>query len=132
MNPTLVYRQTQAQTAPPAELVVMLYRGAIRFVLAAIDALDRRDLPTAHDKLLRAQAVVLELNSTLDSEHGGEIANNLAQLYAYMHQQLVSANVSKDPEPVRIVLPLLRDLLEAWEQVAKQMLPRRSGRDGAI
>ena len=120
MNAYNVYRQTQAQTAAPGELVVMLYRGATRFVASAIDAIEARDVQAAHNNLVRAQAVIAELRDTLDAERGGELARHLGQIYDYLHARLVEANLRKDPQAARDVGNFLRELLPAWEEAARQ------------
>jgi len=120
MNAYNVYRQTQAQTAAPGELVVMLYRGATRFVASAIDAIESRDIQAAHNNLVRAQAIIAELRDTLDAERGGELAKNLSQIYDYLHGRLVEANLRKDAQPAREVGNILRELLPAWEEAARQ------------
>jgi flagellar protein FliS len=120
MNAYNVYRQTQAQTAAPGELVVMLYRGATRFVASAIEAIERNDIQVAHNNLVRAQAVITELLDSLDFERGGDIASNLAQIYMYLRSRLIEANLRKDARPALEVAHLLRELLPAWEQAARQ------------
>src|SRR5215216_2177040 len=103
MNAYQVYRQTQAQTADRGELVVMLYRGAVRFVTSAIQAIETSDVRKAHNNLLRAQAIVCELVETVDLERGGEIAVRLLAIYEYLNRRLVEANLRKDAEPAREV-----------------------------
>jgi len=125
MNAFQVYRQTQAQTAAPGELVVMLYRGAVRFVTTAITAIEARDVEAAHTNLVRAQAIISELLETLDLERGGEIARRLTSIYEYLNQRLVEANIRKDAVPAREVERFLRELLPAWEAAAKQATPAR-------
>jgi flagellar protein FliS len=125
MNAFQVYRQTQAQTAAPGELVVMLYRGAVRFVTTAIAAIEAKDVEAAHTNLVKAQAIVSELLETLDLERGGEIARRLTSIYEYLNQRLVEANIRKDAEPAREVERFLRELLPAWEAAAKQATPAR-------
>jgi flagellar secretion chaperone FliS len=120
MNAYQAYRQTQAHTAAPGELVVMLYRGAVRFVAVSIDALEKRDLQGAHNNLLRAQAIISELLATLDIQRGGEVGQNLARIYEYLNHRLMTANVEKDPAPAREVERLLRELLPAWEQAVRE------------
>jgi flagellar protein FliS len=120
MNAYQMYRQTQAQTAPPGELVLMLYRGAVRFVTTAIDAIEGRDVVTAHNSLMSAQAIVTELRETLDVERGGQIAQNLQRLYEYLGRRLLEANTRKDTAPAREAQKLLRELLPAWEAAVRQ------------
>jgi flagellar secretion chaperone FliS len=120
MNAHQVYRQTQAQTAAPGELVVMLYRGAVRFVSSAVEAIENKDLPAAHNALVRAQAIITELHQTLDADRGGDIARNLAALYDFMNGRLIEANIRKDAAAAREVEALLRELLPAWEAAVRQ------------
>jgi flagellar protein FliS len=120
MNGYQAYRQTQAQTAAPGELVVMLYRGAVRFASAAAEAIEARDITASHTNLVRAQAIIAELSETLDLARGGEIAKNLQAIYVYLNQRLIEANLRKDPSIAREVEKLLRELLPAWEHAARQ------------
>jgi flagellar secretion chaperone FliS len=126
MNGYQAYRQTQAQTAAPGELVVMLYRGALRFISGAIQSIESQDIQAAHTALVRAQAIISELSETLDLTRGGEIASNLQAIYNYLNRRLVEANLKKDVAIAREVEGLLRELLPAWEQAARQT----SGRPG--
>jgi flagellar protein FliS len=114
------YFQTQTQTAAPGELVVMMYRGASRFLVRAIEALEANDRQNASNDLLRAQAVISELLDTLDLKRGGELGQNLMRIYEYMNHRLTDANMRKDAGPVREVEKLLRELLPSWEQIARQ------------
>ncbi|MBV9897076.1 MAG: flagellar export chaperone FliS [Chloroflexi bacterium] len=122
-----MYRQTQTQTAAPGELVLMLYRGALRFVGAAIEAIEARNISEAHNKLLKTQDIISYLIETLDVERGGEVAKNLESLYGYMLRRLIEANVKKDGVPAREVQGLLRELLPAWEAAVRQMSTAPAG-----
>lgn len=119
MNAYQTYRQTQAQTAAPGELVVMLYRGAIRFVASGVEAIEKRDIEAAHTNLVKAQDIITELLGTLDTDRGGEIARNLVSIYEYLYRRLMDANLSKDAEPAREVERYLRELLPAWEAAVR-------------
>jgi flagellar protein FliS len=90
------YLETAVETASPARLIVMLYDGAIRFINEATYAMQQRDYETQNAKLQRAQKILAELISSLDFDKGGEIAENLFRLYAYMYNQLVEANINDD------------------------------------
>ena len=131
MNAYQVYRQTQTHTAAPGELVVMLYQGAARFVSAGIEAIERNDIKTAHESLLRAQDIINELAESLDFDRGGDIARNLASLYEFFNRQLIDANLRKDAKPARDVLSLLRELLPAWQTAVRQAAPAVSPLAGA-
>ncbi len=114
------YRQIQTTTAPGIELVLMLYRGAIKFLNAAESALQAADVETSHAKLVRVQDIVRELRASLDLERGGDIAQHLGDLYAYIEDRLVRANLDKDPAPVVEVRGLMQELAAAWETTQKK------------
>jgi flagellar secretion chaperone FliS len=111
------YRTQAASTASPAQLVLMLYDGALAQVSRAEVALtDRPDPGAANDALTRAQAIVTHLHVTLDRERGGEVAANLAGLYTYCNERLVAANVAKSPDGLADVTSVLSGLRDAWDQ----------------
>lgn len=115
IQPYQQYQRTQAQTASPGELIVMMYKGAIRFLAAARQSMESRDLEAANRSLLRAQEIVLELMISVDVA-AGPVGRNLFDLYEFMHRHLVQANVRKEPAMIGEVEGLMRELLGAWEQ----------------
>ncbi len=116
------YRRAQVDTATPAQLLVMLYDGAIRFLSIAREKMADGEIEARHSNLLKAQGIIAELLSSLDMAKGGEVATNLQRVYAYMLQQLVDANLYDKPAPIEEVLAMLRDLRESWATIAQQNL----------
>jgi flagellar protein FliS len=113
------YRDSAILTAPPERLVVMLYDGANRFLIQGATALRAGDLSATNDRLRRAEAIVTELRSTLDMS-AGEVATNLESIYSFCQRLLLEARLKRDPEKVEEVARLLRELRDAWDQVAGQ------------
>jgi flagellar secretion chaperone FliS len=121
MNAMDAYAQQAASTASPAQLVLMLYDGALARVTGAQQALaEPVDVSAAHTSLTKAQAIVHELLVTLDVERGGEVAANLASIYTYVAGLLVEVNLSKDPAALTEVVDLLTGIRDAWEQACVQ------------
>lgn len=119
-NGHLRYLETAVETAHPARLVVMLYDGAIRFLNEAEDAMNRADYERQNHFIIKAQRIVAELMSSLDMHKGAHIAENLLNLYAYIYNQLIEANMGDQVEMIGHVRGLLQELREAWDQVACQ------------
>ncbi len=117
------YQRAQVETASPTRLVIMLYEGAIRFCQLAFDAMAAKDLPVQHENLLKAQRIIAELLGSLNREKGSEVADNLARLYTHMLEQLVVANLHDQPEPVKFVQSMLRDLWASWVEVERLTEP---------
>ncbi|GAB4265958.1 flagellar export chaperone FliS [Deferrisoma sp.] len=112
------YRQTQvATTTSQQKLIVMAYDGVLRFLNQGIEHIEKREIEAKHEKLTKARAVIQELASTLNLEAGGEIARNLWNLYMFFMQKITEANLTNDPEPVRGILPAIRELRDAWAEL---------------
>jgi flagellar protein FliS len=113
------YRRIQAETASPAELVLRLYEALMRDLERADAALQNRaPLEQAHAPLVHAQEIVIELLASLDMS-AGDLPQHLADLYQYMYQRLVHANVNKDGTAVTEVLRLLRPIRDAWSNATQ-------------
>ena len=119
------YKQTQAATASPGELVVMLYNGAIRFLSGARQCVDAKDVEGANRNLVRAQEIVLELMISVDVS-AGPVARNLFDIYEFIHGHLVKANIRKDGAMIDEAAGLMRELLGAWEQAVANMPKSRA------
>jgi len=94
----------------------MLFDGAIRFSNQAKEYILAKDFEQANAKLIRAQDIMMELMVSLDLDQG-EIAQNLYQLYDFIHERLVEANLKKDVELIDQALRFLEDLRDTWRQV---------------
>src|SRR5947209_8634320 len=91
------YQQSAVLTAPPEQLVVMLYDGARRFLHQSAIAMHNKDVELTHMKLRRAEAIITHLRDTLDFERGGEIAPQLQGIYLFCIRHLNKARVERDP-----------------------------------
>src|SRR5690606_23936506 len=120
-SPYHIYKRTQVTTASQGELILLAYEGALKWLGSARTEMDkeRPNLETVHEGLIKAQAILAELQGALRLDVGGEVANNLYQLYDFMQQQLMEANVRKDPAVMDRVASMLRELQEAWVQVVR-------------
>src|SRR5436309_7396617 len=96
------YKESSVMTAPPERLVVMLYDGAGRFLTQAAAAMREGDLAHSNDRLQRAEAIVSELNVTLDMT-AGEIADRLRAIYLFSRRHLGEARLERSPEKIETV-----------------------------
>lgn len=113
-----VYREVQTRTANPAELVVMLYEGAVRFLRQALIGMEDGDIEKVHNGLVRAQRIIEELEMAVDPRHGA-IGGSLTALYQFMLAELELANVRKERARVQAVMGLLEELLDAWREAGR-------------
>jgi flagellar protein FliS len=119
LNPYQQYQTTQVQTASTGELILLLYDGAVRFLSRAQLALDERRLDAASADIVRGQDIILELFAGLDYEQGGELAGSLRDLYLFMYQTLLQANLKKDTTKIQTVIRLLDQVRDAWRTVVR-------------
>lgn len=113
-----VYQQTHVHSRSPLELVVMLYDGALRFVGEARAGLERRDLTAKREAISRTLAIISELQSTLNMQEGGAIAQSLDGLYTYVTSRLLEANIQSDVTKLDEIATLLGTLRGAWADIA--------------
>lgn len=109
------YRQMSVETASPGELVLMLYNEAIRNMREAVGLIERKDVPAAGERLLKAQDIIDELRGSLDLSAGGDLASRLDRVYDYVYSQLVEANLKKASEPLEDAVKVLGELRTGWE-----------------
>lgn len=119
------YRANSILTASPGRLVLMLYDGALKALALARDAFarpesDPRRIAAINEHILKAQAIITELQSGLNLEAGGEFARTMDRLYDYHLRRLLEANLRKTEAPVAEVERLVGELREAWAQMLSQ------------
>jgi len=121
------YRQTAMLTAPPGQLILLLFEGAIQAIERGLEGFSRADLAelnmTVNNNFQRAQNIIRELNVTLDMEKGGVIAATLRPLYDYFDQRLTESNLRKNRHGADEVLAHLKELREAWATMLRQGEP---------
>ena len=114
------YRESAILTAPPEQLVIMLYDGCHRFLLQAIGAMRDGSPAEAGERVGRATAIIDELQCTLDPS-AGEVADRLAGIYVFCRRHLAEGLCERDPQKLAEVDRLLRSLRAAWAQAAASM-----------
>ncbi|HWI07585.1 MAG TPA: flagellar export chaperone FliS [Solirubrobacteraceae bacterium] len=114
------YRESAILTAPPEQLVIMLYDGCHRFLLQAIAAMTAGNAAEAGERLGRATAIIDELQSSLDLS-AGAIAQRLDGIYVFCRRHLAEGLCERDPSKLEQVDRLLRQLRDGWAQAAAAM-----------
>lgn len=98
----------------------MLYDGLVRSLNQAGDAIRNGLIEEAHNKLVKSQDIILELDSSLNMEY--EISRHLHATYDFLYRQAVKANVDKDAAVVESCLGMVRELRDAWLQAANSQV----------
>ena len=116
-NPYAQYNNNKIMTASPAELTLMLYDGAIKFGNIAIKAIEEKDIPKAHTNIVKVQNIIEYLRATLDMKY--PVAQDFENIYSYLDQRLLQANIKKDPEILEEVNEHLRAVRDNWKEVMR-------------
>lgn len=105
----------------------MLYEGAIRFLERALAGYQLEDPvecnETISNNIIRAQAILHELNMSLNMEAGGEFSQTMRRLYNYLDHRLMESNLRKEPAGVKEVLERLNTLRDAWAMMLSGQMP---------
>jgi flagellar protein FliS len=120
-NPRDAYLAASVATASPAQRLVMLFERLAIDVQRAAEALRGGEPRKAHEPLLHAQEIVLELNASLKAD-AWDGAAGLASLYDYLHSELVRANVTKDLKVAEFCLDVVSTLRDTWRDAAGSLL----------
>jgi flagellar protein FliS len=113
--------EAQVMEADGHRLVQMLFDGAIERISAARAALEAGNLARKGELVSKAITILGGLRETLDFKAGGELAENLDVLYAYMQRKLLEAHAKNQPQGFAEVIDLLRPLAEAWRSIPESV-----------
>lgn len=126
-NGVNAYQSLNAQTgvvdAHPHRLIQMLLDGALSRIALARGHIERKEYEGKATALGRAVEIIGALQSSLDFDQGGEIAENLNRLYDYMVRELFSASVHMDTVRLDAVSALLREIKTGWDAIEDEVKP---------
>jgi flagellar protein FliS len=107
--------ESRANTSGGIDLVILLIEGVLDRVKLAKAAIAQRDIAQKIKHINKALEIVSEgLRAHLDVAAGGEIAQNLDDLYAYCQVRLLHANSKNDVQALDEISSLFSPLLSAW------------------
>lgn len=115
------YAQTRvaagAAYADPHTLIGMLFDGLQEKLAVAKGAIERKDYNLKGQSIGNAMDIVTYLQSCLDMQNGGEIAENLDALYEYMIGRLLQASSGNRVDLLDEVSALMREIEGAWSAI---------------
>jgi flagellar protein FliS len=115
VHPLQAYKNNQLTTSDPGTVLLALYQGAIDALRNAADHASTGDMAEKGRCVLRANDIINQFLVSLDFGVGGELAQNLADLYNHMLDQILIGNVKNEGDKFRNVAILLSTLKEGWE-----------------
>ncbi len=113
------YREHALEGASAIDLVVALYDGMIRFLYAAINAVERGDAEGRRAEVKRALDIIIHLQARLRMDVGGRPAQALSEFYASIFAQILQASQSASRAKFEHAIDCVRNVRDAWRQVAR-------------
>jgi flagellar secretion chaperone FliS len=121
------YLRTKVLTASPEELHLMLYDGAIRFAEEGKAALLEGNIEKAHNALVRAQNIVLEMSSGLDHSVDPDLCAKMSSLYNFIYRRFIEANLRRETSHIDDTLKILNFQRETWVLLIEKLAEERKG-----
>ncbi len=113
------YQERAFDGASAVDLVVALYDGIIRFLYAAIHAVEREDAVGRRIAVKRALDIIIHLQARLRMDVGGRPAEALSEFYASIFAQILQASQSASKQKFAHTIDCVRNVRDAWRQVAR-------------
>ncbi len=126
MNPYASYAKNQVENASQEEIMLLLYQGAIVRLRQAREFWAEGERVKAMERRSQAQEIISYLDNTLDMESGGELAEQLDALYAFMIREINTSTREFDFERLLTVEELLESMLEAWKDAVQEYRQNKS------
>ena len=114
-----VYKNNSVNYASKDQLLLMLVDGAVKFAKISRQAIIDKDIKKAHTNLMKTQEIFIELMVSLDMDQA-EWTKDLMQIYAFIKDKLVEANMKKDIKIMDEILPLIEEVRDLWYETDKR------------
>ena len=117
-------RQALEETNDPHLIIMTMLDALVKSMQIFVDNIDIKNGGNAEMKskhFSRAISIIYALQSSLDFEKGGDIANNLFQLYEYGRVKLIEdlgkGVANSTPQAIEVIA----SIRDAWEEMGKQV-----------
>ena len=114
------YFQTKVNTTTQEEVVILLFEAAIKFLQQAKKKIEEKNYAEKGILISKALDIISELDGSLNTEGGGEIATNLHNLYYYCQTRLLIANLKLDRGIIDEVIEILKKIGSAFAEIIQK------------
>lgn len=114
--------ETQVLSANPQQLIALLFQGALAAIMKARLYMQNQDVAGRGMAISKAIDIVDSgLKTSVDTEVGGELANNLITTYELVIRNLLLANLNADEEALSLAETMLTNLSDAWREAVTSL-----------
>jgi len=103
--------------ATPHRLVQMLMEGVLERVALAKGNIARNEVAKKGENISKAITIIGGLHASLNKEAGGELSENLSNLYSYIARRLVVANIRSDERILDEIANLIGEVKAGWDAI---------------
>ena len=114
------YKKSDTLGKSQLDLIIMVFDGAIAAFANAKAAIQSDNNAAARSELERARRFVVHLYTTLDTDKGGEIAQQLGKLYTFVINQTSVIEATKDLALIDDNITVLDNVRQGWVDLKKQ------------
>ena len=112
-------REAVAESDDPQALIMILLDELLRAMRGYVKLLDKEnnDETRKSDHFTRSLTMLYGLQSCLNFDEGGEIAENLFRLYEYARVQLLNTSRTGEIEGTQTAINAVTEIREAWSSM---------------
>ena len=117
---------TRVNSASPHRLIQLLFEKFLDEVAIARLLIERNEMGKKAAHISKAHSIIEGLQLSLDKQAGGEISENLENLYMYIGDRLLEINQHGDIHKLDEVCALIQQVKQGWDGIAP---PAQSNRE---
>ncbi|MAC72528.1 MAG: flagellar biosynthesis protein FliS [Marinovum sp.] len=117
-------RQALEETNDPHLIIMTMLDALVKSMIIFADNVDLKNGGNAELKskhFSRALSMIYALQTSLDFEKGGDIANNLFQLYEFSRVKLIEDLSGGVAEGTPQAIDVMSSIRDAWNEMGKQI-----------
>ena len=109
-------REAVVESDDPQALIMILLDELLRAMRSYVNLVGESDSDEARksDHLTRSLTILYGLQSCLNFDEGGEIADNLFRLYEYARVQLLNSLQTGETDGTKVAISAVSEIREAW------------------
>ncbi len=119
------YWRSQTLGKSQIDLILQVYDGAIDAYNRAAEHYQAEEFQAGYDQLERAKRFITHLYTTLDFEKGGQIAENLGTMYAYVINETDGVEATKQVEQIDLIVKVLSNIRAGWAGAKENLESRK-------
>lgn len=115
------YKTSRVESAPPAQIVMMLFEESLKRLALASACRAEGEEVACRAHLQHVRQIVLELRVALDPEPSPVLYERLTKLYTWIQQELIAAVRDNDDRRIRQCQDVFEKLATGWRAALRQV-----------